>query len=235
MSPLQRVLALVAGSRGLALLLLLILMVLLLATTYLAGSRHFSTNITAWRAEREALVEMREEVAKLRQQLVNREVAEQVDGASLEAMRQLVADLQAQLARREEELSLYRNLLDDQEDSSGLQVDSLTLRETPGVDSFQYRIVVRRRDNLNESVDVSVSLTIDGQRRGEPVSIPFNEADLSLQSDALSIRFKYFKVLRGTFVLPEDFVPAKVVLTVMEKNDPSTLRIVDFPWDVSAL
>lgn len=233
MSPLRRVVAMAAGFRWLGPALLLVLMMALLAIAYLAGSRHFSANVAAWRAERAALAETREELDRLRQQLVNREVAEQVDSASLETMRQLVADLQAQLATREEELGLYRNLMDDHDESSGLQVDSLTLRQAPGVHSFHYRIVVRRRADLNESVDVSVSLSIDGQRQGEPVSVPFNEADLSLQEDALSIRFKYFKVLRGTFVLPADFVPAKVVLTVMEKNDPGTLRIVDFPWQLS--
>ncbi|MCK9468827.1 MAG: hypothetical protein M0Q49_05370 [Porticoccaceae bacterium] len=233
MTYLQRVRALISGSRRLRLVLLLGLMVVLLVLAYLAGSHHFSANVATYRAEREELLATREELDRLRQELVNREVAVQVDSASLETMRQLVADLQAQLARREEDLGLYRSLMDDQDGSPGLQVDSLTLRQAPEADSFHYRIVVRRRADPNESVDVSVSLAIDGLRDGEPVSVPFNEADLSLQEDALSIRFKYFKVLRGTFVLPADFVPAKVVLTVMEKNDPGTLRIVDFPWELS--
>jgi len=230
---LQRVRALISGSRRLRVALLLGLMVVLPVLAYLAGSHHFSTSVVIYRAEREELLATREELDRLRQELVNREVAVQVDSASLETMRQLVADLQAQLARREEDLGLYRSLMDDQDGSPGLQVDSLTLRQAPEADSFHYRIVVRRRADLNESVDVSVSLAIDGLRDGEPVSVPFNEADLSLQEDALSIRFKYFKVLRGTFVLPAGFMPTKVVLTVMEKNDPGTLRIVDFPWELS--
>lgn len=232
MSLLRQARARISAHRRLGLLLLFLALSLVLA--YLAGSRHFGATIAAYRAERETLVEAREELDRLRQEVVNREVAEQVDGASLEAMRRLVADLQAELATREEELGLYRSLMDDQgEASDGLQVDSLTLRPALESDSFHYRIVVRRRADPNESVDVSVSLSIDGQRDGEPVSIPFNEADLSLQEDALSIRFKYFKVLRGTFVLPGGFLPGKVVLTVMEKNDPTTLRIVDFPWRLS--
>lgn len=233
MTPLQRALALISRSAGWGVALLLALMLALLAIAYLAGSRHFSANVAAYRAERANLVEMREELDRLRQELVNREVAEQVDSASLEAMRQLVVDMQAQLASREEELVLYRNLMEEDEESHGLQVDSVSLRQAPEANSFQYRIVVRRRSDLSESVDASVSLSIEGTREGERVSVPFNEVDLSLQEDALSIRFKYFKVLRGTFVLPPDFVPVRVVLTVMEKNDPGTLRIVDFPWELA--
>ncbi len=232
MLPWRRLQASLPGPRA-RLLVAVVVVFLLSLSAYLAGARYFGAAMDAYREAERELASHREEVSRLRQELVNREVAEQVDSASLEAMRQLVAELQSQIARKEEELGLYRTLLDDHEEPTGLQVDSLTLRRAPGADSFQYRIVVRRRAHLSESVDVSVSLSIDGQRQGELASIPFNEADLTLNSDALSIRFRYFKVLRGTFVLPADFVPAKVVLTVMEENDPGTLRIVDFPWQLT--
>lgn len=206
--------------------------VALLLIAYGLGSRQFAATTERYRAQQAELAAAREEIARLRQDLVNREVADRVDTASLEEMRQQLVGLQAALSRQEGELELYRNLLDDQEDATGLQVEGLTLRRAPGLDSFQYRIVVRRRASHSESVDVAVSLSIDGQRGGEPASIPFNEADLSMPGDALSIRFKYFKVLRGTFVLPADFVPSKVVLSVLEKGNPSSLRIVEFPWQV---
>lgn len=232
MVDLQSVLAAIRGRRR-WLLLGGVAGVVLLAGAYLMGSRYYGAAMEAYRTQQQDLLTAQSEVAQLRQDLVNREVGDKVDGASLEQLRQQVAGLQSALALQESELNLYRNLLDEYDEPSGLHVDGLTLRRAPGLDSFQYRIVVRRRANLNESADVSVSLSIDGQRQGEPASIPFNEADLSMQGDGLSIRFRYFKVLRGTFVLPADFVPSKVVLSVLEKNDPSSLRIVEFPWQVT--
>ncbi|KJS05192.1 MAG: hypothetical protein VR73_12795 [Gammaproteobacteria bacterium BRH_c0] len=214
-------------------LLLAIAALLLVATlSFLLGNGHFSRSMGKYRHQEQELAAAREEIARLKQELVNREVAEKVDSGSLEQMRQQVGVLQDQLSRQEGELGLYRNLFDDNEEPSGLHIDSLNLRRAPGADSFQYRIVVRRKATLNESVDVAVSLSIDGQKDGVPVSIPFNEADLSLQGEAMSIRFKYFKVLRGAFVLPADFVPTRVVLSVLEKDNPSSLRIVQFPWSV---
>lgn len=231
MASLQSILAAVRGRRRW--LLLAGLCGALLTGAYLAGGRYYGAAMEAYRAQQQDLLAAQDEMARLRQDLVNREMADKVDSVSLEEMRQEVAGLQSALALQESELNLYRHLLDEYDEPSGLHVDGLTLRRAPGLDSFQYRIVVRRRANLNESADVSVSLSIDGQRQGEPASIPFNEADLSMQGDGLSIRFRYFKVLRGTFVLPADFVPSKVVLSVLEKNDPSSLRIVEFPWQVT--
>lgn len=231
MQKLRQIAATITTLKGLALLGVVAL--LLVATaSFLLGNGLFNGNMAECRLQGQELQAAHAEIARLQQELVNREVAEKVDSGSLEQMRQQVGMLQDQLSKQEGELGLYRNLFDDNEEPSGLHIDSLNLRRAPGADSFQYRIVVRRKATLNESVDVAVSLSIDGQKDGLAVSIPFNEADLSLQGEAMSIRFKYFKVLRGAFVLPADFVPSRVVLSVLEKDNPSSLRIVQFPWSV---
>lgn len=231
MYDIRQLTAVATTHRGLV-RLCVVALVLVAMVSFVLGRGLFNAKMEKYRLQQQDLAAAQEEIARLRQDLVNREVAEKVDSGSLEQMRQQVGQLQDLLSKQEGELSLYRNLFDDNEEPSGLHIDSLNLRRAPGADSFQYRIVVRRKAVLNESVDVAVSLSIEGQRDGAAVSIPFNEADLSLQGEALSIRFKYFKVLRGAFVLPEDFVPARVVLSVLEKDSPSSLRIVQFPWSV---
>lgn len=231
MLNLRRIVTAINTPWGLSLLAIAALL-LVAVLSFLLGNGYFNTNMAQYRLQQQELVAAQDEIARLRQELVNQEVAEKVDSGSLEEMRQQVGMLQDQLSKQQGELGLYRNLFDDNEEPSGLHIDSINLRHAPGADSFQYRIVVRRKATLNESVDVAVSLSIDGQKDGVPVSIPFNEADLSLQGEAMSIRFKYFKVLRGAFVLPADFVPTRVVLSVLEKDNPSSLRIVQFPWSV---
>jgi hypothetical protein len=89
---------------------------------------------------------------------------------------------------------------------------------------------VRGNSPKNDAIDASVSLTIEGERDGESYGLPFDEADLSLQGKGIAVRFKYFKVLRGSLVLPANFTPAKVVLSVIEKGNASSLRITEFPW-----
>ena len=231
MQKIRRLVATINSPWGLSLGVATVLL-LVAILSFLVGNGHFNNSMAKYKLEQQELAAAQEEIARLQQELVNREVAEKVDNGSLEQMRQQVGQLQDQLSRQEGELGLYRNLFDDNEEPSGLHIDSLNLRRSPGADSVQYRIVVRRKATLNQSVDVSVSLSIDGEKDGVAISIPFNEADLSLQGEAMSIRFKYFKVLRGAFVLPADFVPTRVVLSVLEKDNPSSLRIVQFPWSV---
>ncbi|MAT52605.1 MAG: hypothetical protein CMK32_15610 [Porticoccaceae bacterium] len=236
--PLRDRLASVAGAlrgRGVWLVSTLLVLVVAIHFAYQAGSRHWSQSMLRFRAEHLELVKARDELADLRQTLVNREIAARIDAGTIEQLRQQVLELRTQISRQEGELAFYRNLMAEDDEVAGLEVDSLTLRPGSEPTSYQYRILVRRKSTGVEPVDVWVSLNIEGNRDGQVVSLPFNEADLSRQRDSLTIRFKYFKVLRGTFLLPEGFEPKRVVLSIIEKNDPSSLRIADFPWRVEEM
>lgn len=199
---------------------------------FMAGARYFNSAMVEKRLQKWELHSTREELMSLQQEKVNLELDNTVNEAALEQIRERMVSLQQQLARQGEELGLYRTLMAEQGDTDALSVDSLNLRPTAEANTYQYRMVVRGRPELSKAIDASISLTIEGLLAGEPHTIPFNEADLSLQGEGLAIRFKYFKVLRGEFVLPAGFVPHKVVLSVLEKGNASSLRFTEFPWRV---
>ncbi len=201
---------------------------------YVLGSRHYGAAMTQYRANLEAREQLAAQLLAKEQEVVNLDLADKVNRLTMEQLRQKVTELQTDLVKLESELFLYKNLVEDDEAELGLNLESLTLRATEEENRYEYRIVVRRKAALSQSIDASVTLSIEGELLGIPYSVPLNEADLSIEEDALNIRFKYFKVLRGTLALPEHFVPSKVILSLYETGRADSLVIKELPWRVSA-
>lgn len=210
-----------------------VLLALGVALGFAAGSRYFGEQMTGYRALQAEHRQLQRDFAAREQRLVNLETAGQVNRASLERLRGMVSDLETRLARQQEQLHLYENLVAEGEATMGLNLESFSLRTTGEPRVFDYRIVVRRKAALSQPIEASLALDIKGRRHGIPYSAPFNEVDLSRREKTVDFRFKYFKVLRGTFVLPRHFEPARVVLSLYETDNPEAGVTRELPWQAA--
>lgn len=200
---------------------------------FIVGGRFYSQAMVNYRSLESSLEEREAELSESRQEIVNLQIADKVNRLTQERLREKVTELQTNLVELEGEVYLYKNLVEDDDGDIGLNLESLTLYSTLEPGTFQYRIVVRRKAALSQAIEVSLSLSIEGKMLGAPFSLPFHGADPSVEEDTLAIRFKYFKVLQGTFVLPEGFLAEKVVLSMYESGRADSLVIKELPWKVS--
>jgi len=200
---------------------------------FVAGGRLYSEAMSNYREFERDVKKHRAELAASNQELVNLQIADKVNRLTQEKLREKVSELQTALVKLEGEVYLYKNLVEDDEAELGLNLESLTLYRTLEENVYSYRIVVRRKAALSQTIEASLSLSIEGRLRGIPYSLPFNMADTSLGDDPMVIRFKYFKVLQGTFVLPDHFVADKVTLSLFEPGRTDSLVIKELPWRVS--
>jgi len=178
-------------------------------------------------ADAQALLEQRD------QELVNLTIADKVNQLTQEKLREKVTELRTELVSLEGELYLYKNLVDDDEGQLGLSLESISLRKTGDDNSVLYQIVVRRKEVLSQTIDATLSVSIEGTLLKIPDTISLSEADPGADEDSISFRFKYFKVIEGTFELPEHFVPEKLVLSLYETGRPNSLVIKEYPWRLS--
>jgi len=199
---------------------------------FVLGSRIYSEAMADYRAMERTLRENRALLEAKDQELANLQIADKVNRLTQENLREKVSDLQTALVKLEGEVYLYKNLVEDDEAELGLNLESLTLYPALDENAYNYRIVVRRKAVLGQTIDASLSLTIEGNVAGAPHSLAFNEADPHINEHSVAIRFKYFKVLQGTFVLPDGFVPEKVVLSLYEQGKTGSLVIRELPWRV---
>ena len=160
-------------------------------------------------------------VASQRQQLVRLELNLQVDSAALESTRQEIIVLQKSIYQRDEELKLYRELLQDGSQPNGLSVADLKLNLLDD-GRVSYRWVARQKTEKMKTLSVSAKFWVSGLLDGKETSLTLAELDPEVEKLPLKMEFKYFSISRGVMTFPDNFEPRQVRITLrypwMEKT-----------------
>ena len=205
-----------------------------LAVGFTLGARLYDGVLADYQGLRTTIRRQEAVIEGKDQQVANLEIADKVNRLTQEKLREKVAELQTDLVKLEGQVYLYKNLVDDDEAEIGLNLESFTMLPAEGDNRFSYRIVVRRKAALSQTIEASLTLAIEGSRDGVPYSIGYGDVDPAVGGETLDFKFKYFRVIEGVFELPEGFVPEKVILSLYEAGRPESLAIIEQPWKVSS-
>jgi len=205
---------------------------LVFALGYVAGARYFGERMSEWRNLTDENNRLRETVSEQGQQVANLELADRVNKMAEEKLRQQLAALQTEQVDLENDLNLYRNLVEDDSDPVGFTLESFSVRKGDQPNRFVYDMVLRRKDVLSQAVDFAVSLELKGELHGIPFSAGYKEVDPNVNSDVVSVSIKYFRVIQGVLELPDHFSPANVVISIYQEGKADSLLIKEFPWRI---
>ena len=133
----------------------------------------------------------------------------EVDMAALEKSRQEMIGLQQQIYQRDEELELYRELLQDNNQPNGLSVSDLNLSVLED-GRIRYRWVARQKTAKMKTLSVYADMWVIGRQGEEEVTLSLADIDDEVNRLPLKREFKYFSIIQGILKLPEDFEPEKV-------------------------
>ena len=133
----------------------------------------------------------------------------EVDMAALEKSRQEMIGLQQQIYQRDEELELYRELLQDNNQPNGLSVSDLNLSVLED-GRIRYRWVARQKTAKMKTLSVYADMWVIGRQGAEEVTLSLADIDDEVKRLPLKREFKYFSIIQGILKLPEDFEPEKV-------------------------
>lgn len=137
----------------------------------------------------------------------------EVDAVALENTRQEMIVLQRQIYRRGEELKLYQDLLQDNNQSKGLSVSDLNMVAMDD-GRFKYRWVARQKTVKMQTLSVYSDMWILGTQDGEAVSLSVDTLDDQVKKLPIKLEFKYFSINQGIIQLPEGFEPEQVRITL---------------------
>ena len=137
----------------------------------------------------------------------------EVDAVALENTRQEMIVLQRQIYRRGEELKLYQDLLQDNNQPKGLSVSDLNMVAMDD-GRFKYRWVARQKTVKMQTLSVYSDMWILGTQDGEAVSLSVDTLDDQVKKLPIKLEFKYFSINQGIIQLPEGFEPEKVRITL---------------------
>ena len=133
----------------------------------------------------------------------------EVDMAALEKSRQEMIGLQQQIYQRDEELELYRELLQDNNQPNGLSVSDLNLSVLED-GRIRYRWVARQKTAKMKTLSVYADMWVIGRQGEEELTLSLADIDDEVNRLPLKREFKYFSIIQGILKLPEDFEPEKV-------------------------
>tara|TARA_B110000967_G_C18900567_1_gene574571 strand:+ start:1728 stop:2432 length:705 start_codon:yes stop_codon:yes gene_type:complete len=170
-------------------------------------------------------------VTYLQQQLSRVELNLQVDSAALESTRQEMIVLQKSIYLRDEELKLYRELLQDGSQPNGLSVADLKFNRLDD-GRISYRWVARQKTEKMKTLSVSANFWVSGLLAGKETRLTLAELDPEIAQLPLKMEFKYFSISRGVMTLPDNFEPRQVRVTLRYPWMEKTQFDQKYDWQV---
>ncbi|MFB0995488.1 MAG: hypothetical protein QMC30_02355 [Porticoccaceae bacterium] len=137
----------------------------------------------------------------------------EVDSAALENTRQEMIVLQKTIHQNEEQLGLYKELLGDGNQPSGLSITKFDLtRLDQG--RFAYSWVARQKTSKMKTAEVVADISILGSQDDQDATMLLSDLDDELEKMPVRLKFKYFSINQGILTLPEGFNPDTVRITL---------------------
>lgn len=208
------------------------LMLVCLFAGLLLGGQWFESEMIAKRDLQDEFDKLEERHELLQQRFATAELATEVDRSALETVRKELSQLRGQLADTEEELSFYRNLLQQEGVTTGLMISGFTV--TRAEQELNYRLVVQQRTRRFKTIQVKAKVTLQGTSDGEAVQLALSELDPEQESDPLAMKFRYFYVHDGTLRLPEGIEPTSVTVKVWQSGQAKKAIERQFDWLIEA-
>ena len=164
-----------------------------------------------------------------KEQLSLMKLSSEVDNVALESARQQMVILQRQIYSRNEDLKLYRDLLQDNDSPSGVSIGdfSLTLLDDERV---KYRWVVRQKQNEVKRLSLFADINLEGKQDRSAKTYRLSELDQQIEKWPIKIEFKYFSIQQGVIELPEGFKPDTVTISLRYTWEKQLILKQEYDW-----
>ncbi|MFV0276459.1 MAG: DUF6776 family protein [Parahaliea sp.] len=171
-------------------------------------------------------------ISELNEQLAAARTRHDIDRAALELVRKELARQRERIADLDEGLRFYRGLMAPGEIAQGFSLRGIELlaRKRPRV--YAYRIIAQQEARKHETVRGELKVSVLGTQNGQSVSYPLSALAEDVETDTVSLRFRYFQLVEGELNLPPGFTPQTVEIQAnLSKPDKLATRQT-FPWQL---
>ncbi len=183
---------------------------------------------------RSELRQLRQQHAALEQQLADLQarlaIAERgtdVTGAANKQLRDELLQMELALDASRSDLEFYRRLLSAGLEK-GLGVHELRVRPTASPRVFHYNLTLALNSRQPGPAKGQVRLAVHGISGDQPQTLRLADLGDGL-ADALRYEFRYFQQLSGDLILPQDFFPERLTVTVVPQSRGDSVTR-EFAW-----
>lgn len=143
-----------------------------------------------------------------------------------------IGELQAQVARQQQDIEFYRGMMPQQGPAAiGVRVQQFHIAATATAQKFVLHFTLNRPVRPDETINGTLSVTIDGTRNASAASA--NLAALTgSKSDVLPFNFRYYAGIAQEITLPADFKPERVTIELRPARKGMAPYRQTFVWSV---
>lgn len=203
---------------------------MLLSLAFFAGTRFGGARYGATPDE---ILELRQTVRLYTQQF--RQMRDQVSiaqhdqamvQAANEQLRQQNKELLDSISSMEQQVALYKRILNPQQNARGLNIEQFVLHATPQSSHFVYRILLTQTQADGGDVSGKMEISIQGLEHGHSIIQPMHSGDDSFH-------MQYFQSLIGEWVLPVGFQPQVVTIKIVSQGSRPQHVEKQFKWELT--
>lgn len=168
------------------------------------------------------IASLRSENQALRESLARAQLAVEMHRTSYDALNRTLKSSAKDMLKLREELDFYRNIISPANKVGGLKIQRLDISRAAGSRQYRYKLVLIQALKHDRNVGGQVRFELNGDRTGEPLRLLFPQGERRI-----SVNFKYFQDVEGSWRLPVDFKPKAITVHVSTAGGGVEQT---FPW-----
>lgn len=213
---------------------LLVLSVLLLLLLIFGHREKLNAGLNFWLPwiadEKMSVEKLSGENAELREKLLILEQNNQVDKQAAALLQKQLVDSQKENFRLRKDLEFYRGIINVKSDKNSPIIHGIRIKPLTRAQGYRLELILLHITNTDEVFEGMLDVVVEGMQDSAVTRLPLNEISLG-RNQNYSVRFRNFQRIENNFILPENFQPQKlfVTITMHDEEDPGLEEIFDWP------
>ncbi|WP_066092684.1 DUF6776 family protein [Xanthomonas massiliensis] len=169
------------------------------------------------------------EIARLHQEQANLQLSDKVSRAANTEVQASLAEREEEIASLRADVAFYERLVGATGQRKGLNVHSVEFAPEAG-GTWHYTVVLTQNLNRGAVSQGRMSLAVEGVRHGKLETVAWDALHQKAATPGQDYSFRYFQQLDGSVILPKDFTPQRVRVSLAGGATPVSQV---FDWNVA--
>jgi hypothetical protein len=161
------------------------------------------------RAAERAAAQRQRQLDELNQRLVTLSRSDQISRAANTELQSSLAERDEEIAALRADVAFYERLVGATAQRKGLNVHSIEFTPTEA-GTWNYRAVLTQNLNRGAISQGQLRFSVEGVRAGKLATVSWDDLHQKPGSPGQDYSFRYFQELTGNVMLPKDFTPQRV-------------------------
>ena len=170
------------------------------------------------------------EAEKLDQQLSYLSLMKDIDSKANETVRATIVRMKETVAKLEQDNTFYRSLMHPRADHKGVVIDQPDIAIGSVFNLYKYTFVIKQVVTQHRELSGYIQIELLGRQDGEFRRLKLSNISNTMTVERLQLKFKYFQRIDGEMLLPEGFLPQRIVLKAVIQQPKKVVVDKEFDW-----